>query len=177
MENIDYFLAKYVVNRLSDDDLVNYADSCLNSGEYSDTLLAIIDNNSLSPFNDIEKNFLKAIAEQGYEIPSYKEAIYFLIKYNLKKIEAGEVDPLNQFSVLLKDVDDFNFNEFVKEYAGDSIGISMLYGLYYAVDDLHVGYCDVQKETEQIKAEMRKESKKWLDTYYQGRDVFECLRD
>jgi hypothetical protein len=156
-DNDNYFIAKYVAGACNTDDLVNYANYKLNSGIYSDWLLAIIDAEP-KYWGIVSPLFEKFIVQ----LPSFDDSIHLIIKHHLKLIASEKIDPFIQFRQLLNDIDNFDLHENVTKYLGDSVGIESLYGLYYARDDLEINDNDGLVE---IEDRMQEESHKWLSQH------------
>ncbi|OCQ23786.1 hypothetical protein A7985_07555 [Pseudoalteromonas luteoviolacea] len=156
-ENEYYFVARYVVGTLNTDDLVNYANYKLNNGTFSEGLLNIVDAEPKC-WEVVSSTFEKLIAP----LPSFEDSVYLIIRFHLKIIASKEIDPFEQFSSLLSDLKYFDFHKNITKYVGDNVGLEMLYGLYYAVDDLEPN--DNYGVTE-IAVQMQEESKKWLQEH------------
>ena len=60
-----------------------------------------------------------------------------------------------QFRKLLRDIDNFDLHKGIKEYVGDNIGLSRLYGLY------HDDYLSIEETDDRIF----EESIIWLHEY------------
>ncbi|MBZ6067939.1 hypothetical protein LA374_17235 [Aeromonas schubertii] len=152
-ENENYFIARYVAGACDTADLVDYANSKLNNGIYSEGLLDIIDAEPKC-WEIVSPLFEKLIPQ----LPSFEDSINLIITYHLKLIASEKVDPFIQFRHLLDEIHNFDLTENITKYVGDNVGIEQLYGLYYARDDLEVN--DNYGVTE-IAVQMQEESKKW----------------
>ncbi len=155
-------IARYVAGGLGTEDLVEYADSTLMEGAYSDYLVAILDETPKS-WNTIAPLFELAVRDLGYPVPSFEDAIIQLVRYHLELIAAGTVEPLLELSALWKDIKRFDLHKDVKHYVGDAIGVDVLYGLYFAVDDLE--YSKRDGGIQEIKSEIVAESERWLKNH------------
>lgn len=153
----DYFIARYTVGVCETEELINYANSKLSSGIYSDVLLDIID---ASPrcWEVVSPIFEKLIVH----IPSFEDSIKLIIKYHLKLIASEKFDPFIQFKQLLHDIENFDLHKNITKYVGDNIGLERLYGLYYARDNLDI----YENGITEIVSQMREESRKWLLEVY-----------
>lgn len=134
----EYFIAKYVVGRLGTSDLVEFADVKLSSGIYSDYFLKILDE-ELKCWPPISEYFEASLIDLGYKLPSYEEAILFLVQYHITLIGKGSVSPSRQFGLMLQDIDSFSLHKGIKKYVGDNIGIEKMYGWY------HEDYCSIEE--------------------------------
>lgn len=150
----EIFIAKYVVGRLDTRDLVEFANDKLSKGVYSDHLLNILDETP-QVWVAISNHFEEAVVEMGYEIPSFNNAIWGLVKHHITMISEGNVRPTKQFREMLNDIEQFSLHKGIKEYVGDNIGISRMYGWY------HEDYCSI----EETDAGIFEESLKWLIEY------------
>ena len=148
------FSAKYVLGRISSKDIVQYADRKLTEGNYSDAYLNIIDADIkamavLAPLVEV------ALKDSGVPVPEFEEAVWIMLRHHIGLIANGEVNPKKQFSMLLNDIERFDLHKGIREYVGDNVGISLLYGLYYEDDATDV----------EINSELIKESKNWVNLY------------
>ncbi|WP_339898066.1 hypothetical protein [uncultured Gilvimarinus sp.] len=150
----EIFIAKYIAGKVDTDDLVEFANKKLASGVYSDHLLNILDETP-KVWVPISNYFEKAVIDLGYEIPSFDDAIWVLVKYHITLISKGNVCPAKQFQEMLKDIERFSLHDGIKEYVGDNIGISRMYAWY------HEDHCS----PEQIDSEIFEESLKWVLEY------------
>lgn len=131
-------------------------------GTYSDYLLAILDETTKN-WDTISPLFESAVRDLGYAIPSFENAILQLVRHHTELIAAREVDPLLELSVLWRDIERFDLHKDVKDYVGDAIGVEVLYGLYFAVDDLDDSRRDAGMQ--KIKSEIVEESERWLENH------------
>ncbi|OUL57935.1 hypothetical protein [Pseudoalteromonas ulvae] len=155
------FVARYVTRNLSAIDLVNFAETKLTSGIYSDRLLEILDAEPKS-LAELSVPFEDFILESGGDIPDFERAINELTYYHISRIAAEEVNPIKEFKLLLELISGYDLHSGITEYVGDNIGIHLLIGLYYSIDDLDVPDSRVEYGLNKIKQDMIKECRNWL---------------
>jgi len=153
----EIFIAKYVVDTIDTEDLVEFAHAKVGAGIWSDHFLSILDRDPKLRV-PISGYFKKSIHSLGYKIPSREEALWRLLMYHISLICDGQVSPTKQFQELLKDINWFYLNKGIKQYVGDNIGISRMFGWYYE------DYCSL----EQIDNGILEESHKWIRKYGQS---------
>jgi len=161
-EGDQIFVAKYVAKKLQTKDLVEFADRKLKEGIYFESLLNIIDQDP-QVWETVFPCFEKALKDMDIKIPSFENAIRFLLRHHIQNIASGNVDPRSQFRQMLDDVEHFDIDKNTKKYVGDAVGIENLYSLYYAVDDLDNPFSI--EAIDKINQDMIDESKKWLKKY------------
>ncbi len=150
----EIFIAKYVADRFETEDLVKFADQKLTEGIYSEYFLRILDEDP-QIWSPVSGYFELAVKELGYKIPTFDEAIWRLLKYHITLISKGDVSPSKQLREMLGDIERFDLHKDIKEYVGDNIGISRLYGWY------HEDYCSI----EETDSSIFEESIIWLHEY------------
>lgn len=148
------FIARYIAGKLDTEDLVEFANGKLADGVYSDHFLSILDETP-KIWVPISDHFEEAVKEMGCEMPSFDDAIWRLVKYHITLISKGSVSPTKQFREMLNDIEGFSLHDGIKEYVGDNIGISRMYGWY------HEDYCSI----EETDAGIFEESLKWVLEY------------
>ena len=157
MNESDYiFAAKYVLGVIESKDIVGFADRKLAEGHYSDSYLEIVDAELktwpvLSPLLEV------ALKDLGLTIPDFEQATWVMLKHHIGLIADGTVNPKDQFSQLLNDIESFDLTKGITKYVGDNVGIDTMYGWYYE---------DYASE-HSINIELKSESIKWVALHSQ----------
>jgi hypothetical protein len=138
--------------------------SMMDQGFFSHNCLDILSNVKPS-HDDVYATFLEMLAYCGIPIFSESDAVRVLAEYYLIPIANGEVDPASGLHQLMESVIwNYGFpND--QSYSCDSHGLALLYGIYYACDDL-----DPMLDASDIRWEDRKDmivihAKAWIKKY------------
>lgn len=145
------FIARYVVKKLATEDLLLFANEKLAGGVFTESLLDILDEER-KDWDSIAPLFEKVVKDLGYSIPSFEDAIWFIVTYHVSKISSGRSSAAKQFFIMLDNIERFDLSKDIKEYVGDNIGISGMYGWY--LDDVSTA--------EEIESGIYQESKIWM---------------
>ena len=140
--NDNIFAARYAAKSISSSDIVRFADNRLSESVYSDHYLAIIDEENKT-WSALSNHLESAFNEFEITIPKFEEAIWVLVSYHVDSILSREVKPIKGFEALLRDIDNFDLHKDIKEYVGDNIGISKMYGVYheetFSIEETNIG--------------------------------------
>ncbi len=150
----ELFLAHYAAGHLKVKDILDYVDSKLAEGLYSDTYIEILDATP-QDWDEISKCFEKLILEEKKLIPTLENAAILILESHVKLITLGEVEPFSQFGKLLSDIQFYDYYNKSEKYYGDCIGLQNLYARYH--ED-----CATRDE---INNWLIEESENWLTQY------------
>ncbi|MDX1538364.1 MAG: hypothetical protein R3187_11695 [Arsukibacterium sp.] len=149
MSTEEEFLAvKYAAGILHTNDILEYVNSQLDKGIWSDVFLEIIDCEP-KVWLSISTLFEKYLKEIGVLIPTLEEAARELVEHHVLLIASGKVTPSVHFRKLLEEIDNYDYYSKTKDYLGDNLGIHQMYGWYYAdcctADEINQGILDASK--------------------------------
>ncbi len=148
------FAAKYAARSISTWDIVKFADTRLNDGDYSDHYLAILDEDT-KVWSTVSPHLEKAFREKGMTIPEFEEAIGILVEHHFRIVVDDCISPRKQIAEMLRDIENFDLHKNINKYVGDNIGISMVYGWFHAD-------CSC---TGEIDSSIVRECAEWLSKY------------
>ena len=150
----ELFLAHYAAGHLEVKDILDYVNSKLAEGLYSDTYIEILDAIP-QDWDEISKNFEELISEEKKSIPTLENAVMTILESHVKRIASGEVEPFSQFGELLSDIQFYDYYNKSEKYYGDFIGIQNLYARYH----------EDSATRAEINAWLVEESRNWLTQY------------
>ncbi|WP_421225622.1 hypothetical protein [Aeromonas enteropelogenes] len=150
----EIFAAKYILGIIGPKDIVEFADRKLTEGSYSDIYIDILDS-EYKTMPDLAP-MLEAVWKQpGIIIPDINQAAWTMLRYHLRKIADGTVNPREEFSELLQDIEVFDLTNNITKYVGDNVGIELMYGWYY----------EDYATDQEINAALKKEAANWIERY------------
>jgi hypothetical protein len=128
--------ARYVIQRISAEELKRAADIALDQGLYSDSLGALATTRD-PIMADAGPLFEAALRELRISLPSKEDALNSLLEQYVQQIAEGVIRAYEGLDLLIRELYyPYIQNENVSQYAGDSRGIHHLLGAYYGYDDL-----------------------------------------
>ncbi|MCL6414074.1 hypothetical protein MIB92_00290 [Aestuariirhabdus sp. Z084] len=145
---------RYAAGILHTDDILEFVNTKLDAGAWSDVFLEILDYDPKS-WVGISELFEKYLKEREVNLPSLEEAVRYLVEHHVKLIASGSVEPCGQFRKMLQEIDGYDYYSKTKDYVGDDLGIHVMYGWYYE------DYCSV----EEINRGIFNESQVWVSKY------------
>lgn len=104
----ELFLAHYTAGHLEVQDILDYVNSKLAEGFYSDTYIEILDAIP-QDWDEVSKCFEKLILEERKSIPTLESAAMIILESHVKLITLGEVEPFSQFGKLLSDIQFYDY--------------------------------------------------------------------
>ncbi|MEZ8188262.1 hypothetical protein ACED29_20870 [Shewanella sp. 5S214] len=149
MSTEEEFLAiKYAAGILHTNEILEYVNSQLDKGIWSDVFLEILDCEP-KVWLSISALFEKYLKEIGVLIPTLEEAAKELVEHHVLIIASGKATPSVHFRKLLDEIDNYDYYSKTKDYLGDNLGIAEMIGWYYAdcctADEINQGIFEACK--------------------------------
>ncbi len=152
--------ARHVLNECDATDMVAFGVSQL--AETESPSVALYELANWDPNDGDTWERLEAVLEEmGVALPSRDEAVWIVLRHEIRMIVAGRTDPLEG----VRWVGELDLGVAPREYVGDSHGAAELVGAYHSLDDLD--YRGVRgrkrrREERALKAHIVEIARAWL---------------
>jgi hypothetical protein len=178
-KELRYKAAKFGFGKLAAHEIKTLIGPLMNEGVWFDEFIVALDS-SPPQMDEVLPAFLKVLKKYDIAVPERGAAVWEILKIHISAIASEDIDPLEGLNKMMSDVYwDYDFQVLTKEFIGDSHGIELLIGLYWAYDDLrdesHRFSCKRKLNIDEIKGEVVKEAKRWINKYHPPKNSNQTL--
>jgi len=169
---LEYHAALMRVEKLDIKKVQEIFDILMNEGVFEEEFIDIAYPKS-NYLVDFISSFESALHKINCNIPvDIEVAVWVILKYHIRSIASGNVDPLDGLKSMMNDTWFYNFGEHAKEFVGDTHGIEYLTGWYWGYDDILTRQTEMsfngkygEEAVIEVKNEVLKAAKVWLVQY------------